>query len=272
MLALPTLQKFGLEFFTGTHWDPVAEKFGTLVFVYGTIVSSLLALLISGPVSVGVALFLTELAPRRLAAASGFLVEMLAAIPSVVYGLWGIFVLAPWLRVHVEPWLGRNLGFIPLFQGPPFGVGMLAAGIIIAIMITPTVTAVCREVFLAIPRSQREAARGLGATRWEMIRISVLESSHLGILGGVTLGLGRAMGETMAVTMVIGNRNEIAVSLFAPGQTMASVIANEYTEATGDLHLSALAAVGLALFIVSLAINSLARGLVWHFKRKRGLK
>jgi phosphate transport system permease protein len=268
-LSWPVLRKFGLGFLTGTDWNPAADVFGAAPFIYGTVVSSLLALVIAAPVSIGIALFLTELAPLRLASGVGFLVEMLAAIPSVVYGLWGMFVLAPWLRTSVEPWLARNLGFLPLFQGPAYGVGMLAAGIILAIMITPTIAAICREVFRAVPRQQREAALGLGATRWEMMRISVLQSSHTGMLGAVILGLGRALGETMAVTMVIGNRSEIATSLFAPGQTMASIIANEYAEATSDLHVGALAAVGLTLFLVSFIINGIARLLVWHVSRRR---
>jgi phosphate transport system permease protein len=268
-LAWPALAKFGPGFVLGTDWDPAAGIFGAAPFIYGTVVSSLLALLLAAPISVGVALFLTELAPRRLAASVGFLVEMLAAIPSVVYGLWGIFVLAPWLRTTVEPGLGRTLGFLPLFAGPPYGVGMLAAGIILAIMITPTIAAICREVFRAVPLPQREAALGLGATRWEMMRVSVLSASHTGILGAVVLGLGRALGETMAVTMVIGNRNEISASLLAPGQTMASIIANEYAEASGGLHVAALAAVGLTLFLVSFVINALARLLVWRVNRGR---
>lgn len=270
ILAAPALEKFGWGFFTSREWDPVNELFGVLPFLYGTVVSSLLALLMGGTIAVGVALFLTELAPKRLANALGFLVEMLAAIPSVVYGLWGIFVLAPWLRTSVEPFLGEHLGWLPLFQGPAYGVGMLAAGVILAIMITPTVAAISREVFRAVPRAQREAALGLGATRWEMIRMSVLKSSVTGIMGAIILGLGRALGETMAVTMVIGNRHEISASLFSPAQTMASAIANEYAEATSDLHLASLAAVGLALFGVSFVINSLARLLVWNVERGKG--
>jgi phosphate transport system permease protein len=265
-LSWPALDKFGLAFLHQQGWNPVSERFGALAFIFGTVVSSFLALAISAPVSVGVALFLNELAPRRLAAALGFLVEMLAAIPSVIYGLWGIFVLAPWLRTTVEPALGSTLGFLPLFSGPPYGVGMLAAGIVLAIMVTPTISAICREVFRAVPLSQREAALALGSTRWEMIRMSVLGSSHSGVLGAVILGLGRALGETMAVTMVIGNRPEIAASLFAPGQTMASVIANEYAEATSDMHLAALATVGLLLFVVSFVMNTLARLLIWRLR------
>jgi phosphate transport system permease protein len=266
-LSLPAISHFGLSFLSGKDWNPVSEQFGSLSFVYGTLVSSLLALLFAVPVSVGVALFLTEVAPRGLASALSFLVEMLAAIPSVVYGLWGIFVLAPLLRQYVEPFLGRHLGFVPLFEGAPFGVGMLCASLILAIMITPTISAICREVFMAISMSQREAALALGATRWEMIRIAVLRGGRGGVCGAVILGLGRALGETMAVTMVIGNRPQISASLFAPAQTMASVIANEYAEATSELHLSSLAAIGLVLFVVSFVINVSARTLVNRFDR-----
>ncbi len=260
--ASPVLSKMGLSFFISTEWDPVAESFGAGAFAYGTLVSSFLALLLSVPVSVGVALFLTELAPSRISLAIGFLVEMLAAVPSVVYGLWGIFVLAPWIRVSLGPLLRKFLGFLPLFQGPAYGVGMLAAGLILAIMITPTIASLCREVFRAVPVANREAALALGATRWESISWGVLGSSPSGILGAVVLGLGRALGETMAVTMVIGNRAEIAASLFAPAQTMASVIANEYAEASAEMHLSALAATGLALFLVSIVINTGARAVM----------
>jgi phosphate transport system permease protein len=212
---------------------------------------------------VGVALFLTEIAPRQLAVVLGFLVEMLAAVPSVVYGLWGIFVLAPFIRAPLGPVLREYLGFLPLFKGPAYGVGMLASGVLLAIMITPTIASLCREVFRAVPITQREAALALGGTRWESISLGVLRSTRSGVLGAVVLGLGRALGETMAVTMVIGNRAQISASLFAPAQTMASVIANEYAEATEELHLAALAATGLALFLVSLLINSGARFLLW---------
>ncbi len=267
-LSKPVLQSKGAGFFLSSEWNPVTQDFGALAFAFGTVMSSLLAILISLPVSLAVAIVLTELAPRRLATFVGFLVEMLAAIPSVVYGLWGIFVVAPWLQTTLEPWLEENLGFIPLFSGPAYGVGMLAAGVILAIMITPTIASLTREVFKTIPDHQREAALGLGATRWETIRLAVLKSSYPGIIGATILGLGRALGETMAVTMVIGNRAEISASLFAPAQTMASVIANEYAEATETLHLSALGAIGLALFAVSLVVNAGARGLVWHYRRQ----
>jgi phosphate transport system permease protein len=266
--ALPAIRKFGLAFpFTST-WDPVRELYGALPVIYGTVVSSLLGMLIAAPLSIGIALFLNEQAPERVRRPVGFLVEMLAAIPSVVYGLWGIFVLAPWLRTTVEPFLGRTLGFLPLFQGPPYGVGMLSASIILAIMVIPTVSSIAKEVFRAIPRAQREAALALGATRAEMMWLSVVKTARAGIFGAVCLGLGRAIGETMAVTMVIGNRAEIAISLFAPSQTMASVIANEYAEATSDMHLAALAGIGLALFAVTFVMNATARLIVWRFARR----
>ena len=269
--AWPALSKFGPAFFSTSLWNPVEEVFGAAPVIYGTVVSSLLAILIAAPLSIGAALFLNELAPRPVARVLGFLLQMLSAIPSVVYGLWGIFVLAPWLRVTVEPFLASSLGlgFLPFFRGPAYGVGMLAAGVILAIMITPTIASISVEVFRAIPRSQREAALAIGSTRWEMIRISVLASARAGLFGAVMLGLGRALGETMAVTMVIGNRAEISASLFAPAQTMSSVIANEFAEATGDLHLSSLAAVGLALFGVTFVLNAAARILVWRVTERR---
>ena len=261
--ALPSVKAFGWRFPVTSTWDPVASSFGALPFVYGTVVSSLLALLIALPLSLGAAIYLAEFAPPTIRSAIAFLIELLAAIPSVVYGLWGIFVLAPWLRQWVQPALGASLGFLPLFQGPPYGVGMLAAGLILAIMIVPFITAVGQEVLLAVPNVQREAALALGATRWETTRLAVLRYGRSGLIGAVLLGLGRALGETMAVTMVIGNRPEIAVSLFAPGYTMASVIANEFTEATSDLYLAALVEIGLLLFVVTVVVNALARLLVW---------
>jgi len=261
--ALPSIKAFGWSFLYTSTWDPVVEHFGALPLIYGTIVSSLLALLIAVPLGIGAAVFLTELAPSWISPSISFLIELLAAVPSVVYGLWGIFVLAPWLRTQVQPALGTALGFLPLFQGPPYGVGMLAAGLILAIMIVPFIIAVSREVLLAVPNTQREAALALGATRWETTRIAVLRYAKSGLIGAILLGLGRALGETMAVTMVIGNRAEISASLFAPGYTMASMIANEFTEATSDLYLSALVEVGLLLFIVTVIVNALARLLVW---------
>lgn len=262
--AWPSITRFGFAFVTSSVWDPVREIFGSAPVIYGTIVSSLLAIGIGGPIGVGIALALTDLLPRTAAKVLGFLVEMLAAIPSVVYGLWGIFVLAPWLRTTVEPFLAKTLGFLPFFQGPAYGVGMLAAGVILAIMIIPTISSLSREVFNSIPRAQREAALAIGATRWEMMRLSVLGSAKSGVFGAIILGLGRALGETMAVTMVIGNRAQISASLFAPGQTMSSVLANEYAEATSDFHLAALMEIGLVLFAVTFIINALARLFVWR--------
>src|SRR5881398_555137 len=231
---------FGLKFFFRSEWDPVNEQFGALPFVYGTIVSSVVALAIAVPLAIGVAVFITEMSPRWLRGSLAFTTELLAAIPSVIYGL---------------------------FEGPPYGIGMLAAGIILAIMVIPIVSSITREVMTAVPQQQREAVLALGATRWEMIRTGVLRNARAGILGGIILGLGRALGETMAVTMVIGNRPEIAKSLFAPGYTMASVIANEFSEATGNVYLSALVEVGLALFIVTIIVNILAQFLVWTVTR-----
>jgi phosphate transport system permease protein len=261
-----SLSRFGLSFLTGREWDPIQGEFGALPFVYGTIVSSLLALLIAVPVSIGVAIFLVEQAPRVLARPLAFLVELLAAIPSVVYGLWGIFVLAPTMREPVGPPLQKWLGWLPLFRGTVTGIGLLTGGVILAIMVTPIITAVVRDVLAAVPVSQREAALALGATKWETTRI-VLANGAPGIAGAIILGLGRAVGETMAVTMVIGNRPVISASLFEPSYTIASVIANEFTEATGDLYLSALVELGLVLFLVTFIINGAARLLVWSVTR-----
>ena len=258
---------FGLKFFFRSEWDPVNDQYGALPFVYGTIVSSILALIIAVPLAVGVAVYITEMSPRWLRGALAFTTELLAAIPSVIYGLWAIFVLVPLLRQYLQPWLAKYFGWTTLFEGPPYGIGMLAAGIILAIMVVPIISSITREVMTAVPQQQREAVLALGATRWEMIRTGVLRNARAGIMGGVILGLGRALGETMAVTMVIGNRPEIAKSLFAPGYTMASVIANEFSEATGDLYLSALVEVGLALFIVTILVNILAQCLVWTVTR-----
>ena len=258
---------FGFRFFVASEWDPVNDKYGALPFVYGTVVSSFLSLLIAVPLAVGTAVFVTELSPRWLRNPLAFTTELLAAIPSVIYGLWAIFVLVPLLRQYLQPWLAKYFGWTGLFEGPPYGIGMLAAGIILAIMILPIISSITREVMTAVPQQQREAVLALGATRWEMIRIGVLRNARAGILGGVILGLGRALGETMAVTMVIGNRPEVAKSLFAPGYTMASVIANEFSEATGDTYLSALVELGLALFLVTIIVNIFAQLLVWSVTR-----
>jgi len=258
---------FGFKFFGGSDWNPVSEQFGALPFIYGTLVSSLVALVIAVPLSVGVAVFTTEMCPKALRAPLSFFVELLAAIPSVIYGLWAMFILVPLLSTYVEPFLAKTLGWTGLFEGAPFGIGMLAAGIILAIMIIPIISSITREVLMVVPQHQREGVLALGATRWEMIRVGVLRNARAGIVGGIILGLGRALGETMAVTMVIGNRPEIAKSLFAPGYTMASVLANEFSEATGDVYLSALVEIGLALFLVTIIVNALAQLLVWSVTR-----
>ncbi|MEP6492969.1 MAG: phosphate ABC transporter permease subunit PstC [bacterium] len=270
--AWPALHKFGFSFLTSSQWDAVNGKFGAAPAIFGTLVSSAIALIIAVPLAVGVAIFLSEFAPTWIRQPVAFLVDLLAAIPSVVYGLWGILVLVPFLRTTIIPFIKDtlHLGNFPLFAGPAYGYGMLAAGLILAIMVLPYISAVTREVLLAVPRSQREAALALGATRWEMIWDAVLPYARSGIIGGVILGLGRALGETMAVTMVIGNRPEISASLFAPGYTMASVIANEFSEATNDLHISALMAVGAVLFLLTIVVNMIARWLVWRMGRGQG--
>jgi phosphate transport system permease protein len=254
-----SLRQFGPGFLWSTEWDPVQDKYGALPFIFGTLVSSLLALLIAVPLGVATALFLTELAPVRLRQPIVMAIEMLAAVPSVIFGLWGIFILIPWLRDHLFVWLKHTLGFLPLFQGPIYGVSMLAAGIIIAIMILPIVTSISREILRSVPNHQREAAYAQGATRWEVLKIAVLSYARRGLFGAAILGLGRALGETMAVTMVIGNRPQISASLFAPGYTLASVIANEFAEATSDLYLNSLFELGLVLLAVTIVVNILAQ-------------
>lgn len=264
-----TFAKFGLSFITGEMWDPVRENFGALPFVYGTAVSAIISLIIAVPVSLGVAIFLTQHAPRSLRTPISFLVQLLAAIPSVVYGLWGIFVLAPLLRDHVYPAIQSALGFLPIFKGNPNGLGLMTAGIILSIMVVPIITAVTTDVMGAVPGSQREAAFALGATKWEATSI-VLQNAKSGITGAVILGLGRAVGETMAVTMVIGNRPEISASLFEPSFTIASAIANEFTEATTEVYRHALVELGLILFIITFVINASARLLVYAVTRGHG--
>jgi phosphate transport system permease protein len=270
--------KFGLDFFYKSfvdtyskqpqYWDPVNGHFSALPFLYGTLVSSFLALLLAVPLAIGVAVFLTEMCPRWLRAPLAFITELLAAIPSVIYGLWAVFVLVPLLREHLNPWLISGFGWTGFFgDDNPTGLGFVAAGIILAIMILPIISSLTREVMTAVPQSQREAVLALGATRWEMIRVGVLRNARIGIVGAVILGLGRALGETMAVTMVIGNSAEIHRSLLANGSTMASVIANEFAEASSDLHLSALMELGLALFIVTIIVNAFAQLLVWAVTR-----
>jgi phosphate transport system permease protein len=253
------IQKFGFHFLTTSTWDPVAEQYGALPFIYGTAVSSLIALIIAVPLSIATAVYLTELAPLWIRQPLVSLIEMLAAIPSVILGLWGIFVMIPWLRAYPFPWLQRLFGWMPLFSGPIYGVSMFAGGIIIAIMILPIITSVSREILRSVPNLQREAAYALGATRWEVTRIAVLSYARKGLFGAAILGLGRALGETMAVTMVIGNTPQIRASLFAPGHTLASVIANEFTEATTDMYLQALFEIGLVLFGLTIVANLLAQ-------------
>ncbi len=267
-MSLPTFKNSGLGFFVSQNWDVFKEDFGAWPFIYGTVVSSFVSLLLAVPVSIGVALFINELAPRWIAKPIGFFVEMLAAIPSIVFGLWGLYVLVPFLRDYVQPGLSLVFGWLPFFSGPPIGVGMMAASVVLAIMITPTISSICREVFASIPHSTREAALGLGATRWECLKLAVLKSSFPGILGATLLGLGRALGETMAVTMVIGNVAQVKASLFAPAQTMASLLANEYAEANSDAHLSALTAIGLCLFIIAIIMSLLAQLVVDRFHKK----
>jgi len=258
---------FGFRFFTRSAWDPVSGDFGALPFIYGTLTTSLLALAMAVPLAMGVAIFLTELCPQKLRAPISFLTELLAAIPSVVYGLWAVFVLVPIMRDQLGPFLYKYLGWTGFFEGANFGVGLLTASIILAIMILPIISSITRDIMLAVPNSQREAVLALGATRWEMIRTGVLRNARIGIVGAIILGLGRALGETMAVTMVIGNHPDISKSLFAPGYTLASVIANEFSEATGDMYLSALIEIGLALFLVTIVVNAIARALVWAVTR-----
>jgi phosphate transport system permease protein len=268
--AWPAIRAFGVGFITSSEWDVGAGKFGAGPAVFGTIVSSIIALILATPFALGSAIFLSEFAPHWLKQPVGFLVDLLAAIPSVVYGLWGIFVLIPLLREHVMPFFrdALHLGSTPFFSGPAYGPSMLAAGVLLAVMVLPYISAVSREVLRAVPRTQREAALALGATKWEMIRDAVIPAAKSGIVGGIILGLGRALGETMAVTMVIGNRPDISASLLAPGYTMASLIANEFSEATNDLHVSALMAVGALLFLITIVVNAIARWLVWSVSMK----
>ncbi len=257
--SIPSIRKFGASFLLTKTWDPVAENFGALTFIYGTLVSSFIALLIALPLAVGSAIFINEFAPEWLKTPVAFLAELLAAIPSVIYGLWGIFVLVPVLRDILMKPAAEYLGWIPLFQGPVYGPSMLAAGVLLSIMIIPFILSVSREVLATVPRLQKEAVLSLGGTHWEMIRIVIGQHCIPGIFGATILGLGRALGETMAVTMVIGNRPDILLSVFQPGYSMAAVIANEFTEATSDLYLGALVEIGLALFLLTFVVNLAAK-------------
>jgi len=264
----PALKKFGVSFFFSSECDSWKENFGALSMMWGTFISSMLALLIAVPISIGVALFLNELAPVWLAKPLNFCLEMLAAIPSIVYGLWGVFILAPLIRSPVQEFLGQYFSFLPFFKGPQYGIGMLCAAVVLAIMIIPTIASICKEVFHSIPHSHKEAVLGIGATKWEMLKVAVLTGGRTGIIGACIMGLGRALGETMAVTMVIGNKPSLSLSLFEPAQTMASILANQYAEADSALHLSSLTAIALALFIISLIVNSSSSILVWNTQKK----
>lgn len=254
--------RFGLSFLWNTTWDPVANQFGALTFVYGTLVTSALGLLFAVPLGLGAAIFLAELAPRGISDNLTFLIDLLAAVPSVIYGLLGIFILVPLMRTHIQPALKSALGFMPLFQGPAYGIGLLTAGLVLAVMIVPFIISVSREVLLAVPGDQREAALALGATRWEATWKAVVPYARTGIMGSIFLALARALGETMAVTMVIGNNPTISPSVFSPGYSIASVLANEFSEATGNLYLSALIELGLVLFLLTFILNGLARLLI----------
>lgn len=267
-MAWPAISLFGLEFITTADWNPVEDQFGGLAFIYGTLITSFVALVIATPLSVAMALFISQILKGPLSKLVSLLVELIAAVPSIVFGLWGLFYLAPWVKNDLTPILKNTLGFLPQFQGPSFGIGILSASIILAIMITPTITSIVREVFNSVPQIRKEAALGLGATKYEMIRIAVLRPSLSGIIGAIVLGLGRALGETMAVAMIIGNNPTLSKSLFSPGATMASVIANEYAEAEGDLHLSALCYIALILFAITFFVNLLARTIIWHNNRR----
>jgi len=269
--AAPAIDAFGFSFITDSVWNPVAEKFGALPLVFGTLLTSFLALLPAVPLSLGVAIYLTEFAPEIIRSPVAMVIELLAAIPSVVYGLWGIFVLIPILKASVYPFLQAHLGFLPIFQGPIYGPSILSASLILTIMVMPFIMSVAREVLLAVPGAQREAAMALGATRWEAVTTAIVPYARSGIIGAVILGLGRAIGETMAVTMLIGNRNDISASLFAPGYSMAAVIANEFNEAGfGSLHSAALTYVALLLFAVTVLVNGGARLLIWRMNRGSG--
>ena len=265
--AMPAVSKFGFGFLTHSTWDPVRGEFGALPLIFGTLYSSLVALIIAVPLALGCAVFLTEFAPRWLRTPVATLIELLAAVPSVIYGLWGIFVLIPLLRDHFWPVARHVLGKLPIFSGVFYGPSVLAAGVILAVMVLPYITAVSREVLLAVPPSQREAGLALGATRWETVTTVILPYGRAGIIGAVILGLGRALGETMAVTMVIGNRHEVSASLLQPGYTIAAAIANEFSEAVSDMHLAALFMVGAVLFLITIIANTLARVLVWRVAR-----
>lgn len=267
--SMPSINHFGLKFLTSSTWDPTRDIYGAWPYIYGTLVSSLLALFLAVPISLGTAFFLADLAPKWMRNPISFLVELLAAVPSVVYGLWGVLVMVPWLT-GVQDWLSVRYGTLPIFEGAPAGRSMMAGALILTIMILPFITSVSREVIKAVPASQREAAFGLGATRWEALKGPVLRAARSGIMGAIILGLARALGETMAITMVIGNGNKAAVSLFAPGNTLASILANNFAEASGELYTASLLHIALTLFIITIIVNCIARLLIWNMGRGQG--
>ena len=272
--SLPAMREFGFGFLVSERWNPVTENFGALAPIYGTIVTSLIAMLIAVPVGLMIAMFLTELCPQWLRRPIGVAIELLAGIPSIIYGIWGLFVFAPWFQTHVQPLLIDTFADIPvlnqLFAGPPYGIGMLTAGLILAIMVLPFITSITREVFETVPPVLKEAAYGIGCTRWEVMRRVVIPYTRVGIIGGVMLGLGRALGETMAVTFVIGNAHRIVPSILAPGTTISATIANEFTEAVGDLYTSSLVALGLILFIITFIVLAAARLMLMRIEKKAG--
>jgi phosphate transport system permease protein len=272
--SLPTWRAFGLDFLTSQSWNPVTAKFGALPAIYGTIVTSFIAMLIGVPISLGIAIFLTEISPEQLRRPIGIAIELLAGIPSIIYGIWGLFVFAPFFQAHLQPLLIDTFADIPvlnqLFAGPPYGIGLLTAGLILAIMVLPFITSITREVFDTVPPVLKEAAYGIGCTRWEVVRRVVIPFTRVGIIGGVMLGLGRALGETMAVTFVIGNAHRIMPSIMAPGTTISASIANEFTEATGELYTSALVALGLILFFITFIVLAAARLMLMRIARKAG--
>lgn len=272
--ALPALHKFGPGFITSGQWDPVTKNFGAQIPIYGTLVTSFLAMLIAVPVSFGIALFITELCPRWLKRPIGIAVELLAAIPSIIYGMWGLFVFAPLFADHVQPWITDHFGDLPvvgaMFSGPPLGIGLFTASLILAIMIIPFISAIMRDVFEATPRILKESAYGLGSTTWEVVRNVVLPYTKVGVIGGVMVGLGRALGETMAVTFVIGNAHELSNSLFMPGNTISSTLANEFTEAVDPIYTSSLLSLGLILFLISFIVLAVARVLLMRLQINEG--
>jgi phosphate transport system permease protein len=275
MGSLPALQAFGFNFLIEERWNPVTERFGALAPIYGTLVTSFIAMLIAVPVGLLVAMFLTELCPMALRRPIGIAIELLAGIPSIIYGIWGLFIFAPFLQETLQPFLINTLGNVPglsaMFAGPPYGIGMLTAGLILAIMVLPFITAISRDVFEAVPPVLKEAAYGVGCTTWEVMRYVVLPYTRVGVIGGVMLGLGRALGETMAVTFVIGNAHKVSASILAPGTTISATIANEFTEAVGDLYTSSLIALGLILFVITFIVLAIARYMLLRLERRAGV-